>query len=98
MAIEVNMTPPHPGDFIRVEIIEEQGLSLKDAAHILGVPEQPLSDLLNDGAELSPEMARALSNPLAWARICHCECKRGEMRRRSGLARTELASDVEAFT
>ena len=58
--LKVNMTPPHPGKFIRVEIIEEQGLSLKEAADILGVPEQPLSDLLNGDAELSSEMARRI--------------------------------------
>lgn len=58
MAIKVNMTPPHPGEFIRVEVMEEQGLSLKEAADILDVAEQPLSDLLNGDAELSPKMAR----------------------------------------
>lgn len=60
MAIKVNMTPPHPGEFVRVEIIEEQGLSLKEAADILDVAEQPLSDLLDGDAELSPEMARRI--------------------------------------
>ncbi len=54
----MNMTPPHPGEFVRVEVIEEQGLSLKETADILDVAEHPLSDLLNGDAELSPEMAR----------------------------------------
>ncbi len=51
------MTPPHPGDFIRTEIIEELGLTITKAAEILGVRRATLSDLLNGGASLSPEMA-----------------------------------------
>ena len=55
--IEVNMTPSHPGDFIRTEIIEELGLSVTRAAEILGVRRATLSDLLNGNAALSAEMA-----------------------------------------
>ena len=35
--INVNMTPSHPGDFIRTEVIEELGLNVTRAAQILGV-------------------------------------------------------------
>ena len=55
--IEVNMTPSHPGDFIRTEIIEPLGLSVTKAAEILGVRRATLSDLLNGNAALSAEMA-----------------------------------------
>ena len=55
--IKVNMTPSHPGDFIRTEIIEELGLNVTKAAEILGVRRATLSDLLNGHAALSPEMA-----------------------------------------
>lgn len=55
--IRVNMTPPHPGDFIRTEVIEELGLTVTKAAGILGVRRATLSDLLNGSASLSPEMA-----------------------------------------
>lgn len=55
--IKVNMTPSHPGDFIRTEIIEELSLSVTKAAEILGVRRATLSDLLNSRASLSPEMA-----------------------------------------
>ncbi len=55
--VEVNMTPSHPGDFIRTEIVEELGLSVTAAADILGVRRATLSDLLNGKAALSPEMA-----------------------------------------
>ena len=55
--IKVNMTPSHPGDFIRTEVVEELGLTITKAAKILGVRRATLSDLLNGNAALSPEMA-----------------------------------------
>ena len=55
--IKVNMTPSHPGDFIRTEIIEELGLTVTKAAEVLGVRRATLSDFLNGKANLSPEMA-----------------------------------------
>lgn len=55
--IKVNMTPSHPGDFVRMEVIEELGLNVTQAAEILGVRRATLSDLLNGNASLSPEMA-----------------------------------------
>ena len=55
--ITVNMTPSHPGDFIRIEIIEELGLNVTQAAHILGVRRATFSDLLKGNSSLSPEMA-----------------------------------------
>ncbi len=55
--IEVNMTPSHPGDFVRTEIVEELGLTVTKAAQILGVRRATLSDLLNGKTSLSPEMA-----------------------------------------
>ena len=51
------MTPSHPGDFIRAEIVEELGLNATKAADILGVRRATLSNLLNGKASLSPEMA-----------------------------------------
>lgn len=55
--IKVNMTPSHPGDFIRTEVIEESGLNVTRAAEVLGVRRATLSNLLNGNAALSPEMA-----------------------------------------
>jgi antitoxin HigA-1 len=49
--------PPHPGDFIRTEIIEPAGLSVTDAAKTLHVSRPALSSLLNGKADLSGEMA-----------------------------------------
>ena len=49
--------PAHPGQFIRMEIIEPLDLSVTRAAEILGVTRPTLSALLNGRASLSPDMA-----------------------------------------
>ena len=49
--------PAHPGGFVKSEIIEALGLSVTDAALVLGVTRPALSALLNERARLSPEMA-----------------------------------------
>ena len=51
------LNPPHPGDFIRTEIIEPLGLSVTAAANVLGVSRPALSSLLNRKADLSGDMA-----------------------------------------
>ncbi len=50
--------PPHPGDFIRTEIIEPAGLTVTAAA--LQVSRPALSSLLNGKADLSGDMALRL--------------------------------------
>ena len=54
---KIGMKPPHPGAFVREEILEELRLSIARAAEILGVRRATLSDLVNEKAALSPEMA-----------------------------------------
>lgn len=49
--------PPHPGDFIRTEIIQPAGLSVTAAAIALRVSRPALSSLLNGKADLSGNMA-----------------------------------------
>lgn len=49
--------PAHPGQFIRMEVIEPLDLSVTKAAEILGVTRPALSALLNGHAALSPDMA-----------------------------------------
>ncbi|HXQ49606.1 MAG TPA: HigA family addiction module antitoxin [Stellaceae bacterium] len=56
-SVAVGMTPSRPGQFIRVEVLDELGLSIARAAEILGVRRATLSDFLNGKAALSPEMA-----------------------------------------
>ena len=49
--------PPHPGEFIRTEIVEAAGLSVTAAAVALQVSRPALSSLLNSNADLSGDMA-----------------------------------------
>ena len=51
------LNPPHPGDFIRAEIIDPAGLSVTGAAKALQVSRPALSSLLNGKAGLSGDMA-----------------------------------------
>lgn len=51
------MKPAHAGAFIQDEILTELGLNVAQAATALGVRRATLSDLLNQKASLSPEMA-----------------------------------------
>jgi antitoxin HigA-1 len=49
--------PPHPGLFIRDEIVEANALTVGQAAEHLSVARPTLSHLLNGKADLSAEMA-----------------------------------------
>ena len=51
------LKPPHPGEFIRTEIIAPLGLSVTAAAEALDVSRPALSSLLNGRADLSGDMA-----------------------------------------
>lgn len=55
--LKMGMPPVHPGEFIRTEILDELGLSIAKAAKVLHVRTATLSDLVNEKASLSPEMA-----------------------------------------
>ncbi len=47
----------HPGTTVRQDCLEKNGLSVTDAARVLGVDRQTLSNLLNARSGISPEMA-----------------------------------------
>ena len=49
--------PAHPGEFVRLEVIEPLGLTVTEAARILGVTRPALSALVNRRASLSADMA-----------------------------------------
>jgi addiction module HigA family antidote len=51
------MRPSHPGQFIRMEILEPLGLTVTKTAEVLGVTRPALSALLNARASLSTDMA-----------------------------------------
>ncbi len=53
----IGIAPPHPGVFIREEILEELDLTVSEAAKVLDVRRATLSDLINGNAALSAEMA-----------------------------------------
>lgn len=56
MAIKIGLKTPHPGGFIKRSILPDD-MSVTDVAKILGVGRPALSNLLNEKASLSPEMA-----------------------------------------
>lgn len=53
--------PPHPGEVLKDTLIEGCGLSVTEAAEVLGVSRASLSKLINCRGGLSPEMAIRLS-------------------------------------
>jgi addiction module HigA family antidote len=53
--------PPHPGGIVRRQCLEPLGLSVTEAAKGLGVTRQTLSDLVNEKAGVSVDMAIRLS-------------------------------------
>lgn len=53
--------PPHPGGLVRRQCLEPLGLSVTQAAKGLGVTRQALSELVNEKAGVSVEMAIRLS-------------------------------------
>jgi len=56
MAIKIGMKPPHPGGFIKRSVLPDD-LSVTAAAEALDIGRPALSNLLNEKASLSPEMA-----------------------------------------
>ena len=58
--------PVHPGAFVRSEVLEPLGLGVGDAAKVLGVKRQTLSNLLNGHAKLSEEMAIRIGKAFRW--------------------------------
>lgn len=55
--LSTGMMPSHPAAIIREDILAPLNLNVTKAAKALGVRRATLSDLLNDKAALSPEMA-----------------------------------------
>jgi addiction module HigA family antidote len=51
------MKPVHPGSILREDILKEMGVSITKAAEALGVSRKQLSELVNENAAISAEMA-----------------------------------------
>lgn len=56
MGLKIALTPVHPGGFVKRSILPDE-MTITQAANILGVGRPALSNLLNEKASLSPEMA-----------------------------------------
>ncbi|MDN5752694.1 MAG: HigA family addiction module antitoxin [Nitrosospira sp.] len=66
--------PPHPGFSVRVDCLDTHGLSVTGGARVLGVSRSALSNLVNENADLSWDMAIRLakafgSTPEGWMRL-----------------------------
>jgi antitoxin HigA-1 len=59
-AEEMKLEPPHPGEFIKEDILPELEMSIKDLAAHLGVSRVALSELVNEKRSVSLEMAQRL--------------------------------------
>jgi addiction module HigA family antidote len=57
MSERTDMSAPHPGAYIRDEILEPNRLSIAAVAKLLRVRTATISDLLHGKQRLSPEMA-----------------------------------------
>jgi len=53
--------PPHPGEIIKEDVLEAEGISVTEAARQLGISRVTLSRLLNGKAGVSVDMALRLS-------------------------------------
>jgi antitoxin HigA-1 len=52
--------PPHPGEYIREDILPEVEMTIKDLARHLGVSRVALSELVNERRAVSMQMAKRL--------------------------------------
>lgn len=66
--------PPHPGEIIKEDVLEAEGISVTEASRQLGVSRVTLSRLLNGKSGISVDMALRLSQwlgttPELWLRM-----------------------------
>lgn len=47
----------HPGEILKLEVVDGRGLSIKKAADLLGVTRTNLSNIFNGKVSISPNMA-----------------------------------------
>ncbi|MCF6239268.1 MAG: HigA family addiction module antitoxin [Candidatus Marinimicrobia bacterium] len=66
--------PPHPGEIIKEDVLEAEGINVTEAARQLGISRVTLSRLLNGKTGISVDMALRLSQwlgttPEVWLRM-----------------------------
>lgn len=59
-AEEMRLEPPHPGEYLKGDILPALGMTIKDLARHLGVSRVALSELVNERRSVSIEMAQRL--------------------------------------
>ncbi len=60
--MEIKMPPVHPGAVLREDILKEMKLSITKTAENLQVSRKQLSEVVNEGAAISAEMAIRLED------------------------------------
>src|SRR3569833_1391459 len=60
--MDSDMPPVHPGAILREDILKEMKLSITKAAENLQVSRKQLSEVINEGASISAEMAVRLED------------------------------------
>ena len=86
--IDANRQTTHPGRTVRRDYLDKYRLSVTNAAQILGVDRQTLSNLLNAKSGISPEMAvrleKAFGTPAREWLIRQLDYELAEVMRRAG--------------
>lgn len=64
----------HPGEYLREEVIAANNLSITEVAAMLKVSRQAVSNIINEKADISPEMALRIAKvfggtPDIWLRL-----------------------------
>lgn len=65
--------PPHPGGTIKEDCIEAEGLTVTEAARLLGVTRPTLSRVINGRGGVSPEMAIRFEK-IGWSNAAFWMC------------------------
>lgn len=73
-ALKRNMAIIHPGEILKSELIEANRLTVTEVAAMLKVSRQALSNIINQKADVSPEMALRIATvfggtPDIWLRL-----------------------------
>lgn len=73
-ALKRNMAIIHPGEILKSELIEANRLTVTEVAAMLKVSRQALSNIINQKADVSPEMALRIATvfggtPHIWLRL-----------------------------
>ena len=69
-----NMPLIHPGELLKAELIEANGLTITEVAAMLKVSRQALSNIINQKSDISPDMALRIATvfggtPDLWLRL-----------------------------